>query len=77
MILLDLSDYTSVLEDYTFVSGTRTGSRLCFEISIADDGIVEYDERFSINLQPVNESLVRITFPSIAEVIIIDDDGKQ
>ena len=51
--------------------------RLCVNISIVDDMIVEQRESFSITLERTPDLNSRITlFPDSAEVVIPNNDGE-
>ena len=66
-------------EDYKKLSvNLEFGScetRRCVNISIADDLINEPVEKFSLSLSANTEYHLSL-FPTSAEVVIIDDDGK-
>ena len=71
----DVSDYTSVIVDLVFSSGSPIGATACTNITIINDNAVELDEFFTINLSatlPVID-----VAPSNATVTIIDDDSKS
>ena len=49
-----------------------------FDISITDDGVVEYDEIFSLAIAPESlPYLVSRGNPGVAMVTIVSDDGKS
>ena len=70
-----IDDYTPINEMYRFSANQR---RLCVNISIVDDMIVEQRESFSITLERTPDLNSRITlFPDSAEVVIPNNDGEM
>ena len=66
-------DYLSVTETLTFSSGSQ---RICVSVSIVDDGIVEYEEAFSVSigLSTADDSVTISN--DTAEVTILNDDSE-
>ena len=65
------ADFTAIDESIT-LSGVSL--RVCIDIPIYNDAIVEYDETVLVELSNTDESLVLSV--ATAEVVIVDDDGK-
>ena len=62
-------DYTFVISEHSF---SPTISRVCRDISIEDDTVVEDTEIFTVSLEGINTAMVTDS----ATVEITDDDGK-
>ena len=61
----------------SFGPNTMVGDVKCESIAITDDTILENVERFRVNVNTFDNSLVDVTDPSIATIHIIDHtDGK-
>jgi hypothetical protein len=66
-------DYELVHQNLTFTNGSESGARVCFDIPILNDAIVEGDQHFLAHLE--SEGGVVIHSPDIV-VNIHDDDSK-
>ena len=64
--------------EVTFTAGSPNGAEQTVEIGITDDGALEGDHEFRVQLISVNPSgsAVRIGMQSITTVTITDNDGK-
>ena len=62
-------DYTFAESEHTF---SPTISRVCRDISIEDDTVVEDTEFFTVSLESINNAVVN----GSASVQITDDDGE-
>ena len=58
----------------TFVSGSKAGERVYFDIQIFDDDVVETEEFFSVVLETDTDSIIHT---ATAYVQITDNDCKQ
>ena len=68
-------DYTAIANyPLIFLSGDPLGTRICVNITINDDEIVEPDQYFSVLL--ASSDPVYITPNAEARVVIIDNDRK-
>lgn len=70
-------DYTSVNTSFVFVTGTARdgpGSRMCVDIAIINDPLVEFDEHFPVVAVSADPNII-IDFLFVF-VVIIDDDGE-
>ena len=57
-------------------SGSDPRSRkICIDIGITDDDILENDESLSVHLTTINLPRNVFVFPDTAEILILDDDG--
>ena len=72
--MLDETDYIAVLETLIISTGSQ---RLCVNVPIINDSIVESHETFSVvlRLSSITNESVNINI-SMAEVTIINDDSK-
>ena len=70
-IMAENADYTGVNESVLVSGGSL---RVCIDILIHNDDIVEYNENFYVELSTADESLVLSV--ATAEIVIVDDDGK-
>ena len=72
--MLDETDYTAVLETLIISTGSQ---RLCVNVPIINDIIVESHETFSVilRLSSTTDESVNINI-SMAEITIINDDSK-
>ena len=68
----DPKDYTSTETDLTF---TPDNSRICVNIPITNDTIVEENKNFTVTVTS-NDPSVQIGPNSNSAATIIDDDGK-
>ena len=65
------------METLTFSTGMGTGSQLCFNLNIINDGTVEFNEVFEIDISVSEAALQpRISVMSRANIVILDDDGE-
>ena len=75
--LIDFStapeDYTSTETDLTFTPGS---DRLCVNIPITNDAVVEENENFTVTVT-TNDPTVQTGPNSNSTVTIIDNDGRQ
>ena len=69
----DPKDYTSAETDLTF---TPESSRLCVNIPITNDTVVEGNETFTVTVTS-NDTTVQTGPNSNSTVTIIDNDGRQ
>ena len=71
-------DYTGVSVDVVFPNGSSQGSQVSFNISIADDQLVEGDETILLQVSTDEPGEVPSQSPGRdrATVVIQDNDGK-
>ena len=70
---VDPMDYTSTETDLTFTPGS---DRLCVNIPITNDTVVEGNENFTVTVTS-NDTTVQIGPNSNSTVTITDNDGRQ
>ena len=69
------SDYTAVEKILSLPVGSESGDKICIDVDIIDDAIVEETEQFAIHLL-VHDLNVDVPMAyAYADVNIIDDDG--
>ena len=69
------SDYTAVEKILSLPVGSESGDKICIDVDIIDDVIVEETEQFAIHLL-VHDLNVDVPMAyAYADVNIIDDDG--
>ena len=68
-------DYVDIATvHWVFTAGSQAGDTHCVEIVIIDDGYVEGDEYFAVNLTTSDEDVkLKINYAAIR---ILDDDGE-
>lgn len=57
----------------TFASGSSIDSRICTQIEIVNDDILERDETFTLLLMAVDEAAIVASGCSSARVVIVED----
>ena len=60
----------------TFPEGSVNGASDCFQIEILDDGDFEGDHEFGLSIMSVSPAGIAAPFAGIAQVTIMDNDGK-
>lgn len=71
-------DFNSTMSQVTFTAPDRSGSRLCVEIQLVNDNILESEESFMVLLEAI-EGDVSSIITSTTTVVITEDrnDGKE
>lgn len=58
-----------------FYAGSRIGTRVCMNVTINEDALVEGDELFSISLEPIGHVVI---YPDdTKEITIVNDDCEN
>ena len=73
--------YTTLGDDIIFSGANSTftlatGDRRCFNVTIVDDAVIEYDENFSFEVDAVNTSLTYEYFYDYTRIIVRDNEGQ-
>ena len=75
-VLILGEDFDTRTNSLTFLPCALNGTEICLNISIIDDGRVEYDETFSITLTVDNPlDTINGNNNAQADVTIVDNDG--
>lgn len=70
------SDYSAVEKILSLPVGSESGDKICIDVAIIDDAIIEEIEQFAIHLL-VHDLNVDVPMAyAYADVNIIDDDGN-
>ena len=70
------SDYTAVEKILSLPVGSESGDKICIDVAIIDDNVVEETEQFVVHLL-VHDLNVDVPMAyAYADVHIIDDDGN-
>ena len=72
LIFSDDADFTAVMEMLAVSGGSQ---RLCVDVTISDDDIVEYNETFHVVLT-TNDDTISLDFQT-AVVFIVNDDSES
>ena len=74
----DPSDFTSLSESLTFTPSSSTSNRLCIDVEITDDSVVEETEQFFVDLmhaQGLDRRATLIDTATTSEIFITDNDS--
>ena len=72
----------NVLGDDIIFSGANstltlaTGDKRCFNVTIVDDDVIEYDEYFGFEVYAVNTSVAYYYFYDNTQIIVRDTEGQ-
>lgn len=69
-------DYSPLFANNTIVFSPSDGFPKLVPVNITNDDIYENEENFRVRLSTSDSTAVTIGSPSVANVFILDDDGK-
>ena len=73
--------YTTLGDDIIFSAANSmftlaTGDRRCFNVTIVDDDVIEYDEGYNFWVEAINTSLPYYYFYDYTQIIVRDNEGQ-